>query len=458
MTKGWSPDYRISLLTDWRFWGRPAQIAPEGDWSIWSVRAGRGWGKTLTGSSWINERAMERPRWIAIVARTPAEARDVAIEGPGGLVKRRTPAPDLPPGWQGTYEPSKRRITWPNGSWATIYSDEEPDQLRGFSGDTAWLDEFGKFKHAEECWDNLMFGMREMSNDHPRTIITTTPRPIKILQQIEKLPGAVVTIGSSYENRKNLDKQWFERVIEHYEGTRLGRQEIYAEYLNDVLGALWSHVDIDKARIKESELPKLVRIVVAIDPPTSNNKNSSLAGICVAGIDKDRNGYVLADLSGQMTPAEWAATAVSAYEHYKADRIVAEANQGGDMVRHTIQTEKPSAAITLVHASKGKQARAEPIAALYEQGKVHHVGLLPDLEDQMTTWEPLTGMPSPDRLDAMVWALTDLILNDSGTMSWNEPTWMSTPRGVPGWGNGSMINARNPATVSGFEKPSRFPT
>jgi len=232
------------VLYDWNgFWARPKQLAPTGSWSTWVLRAGRGFGKTRTGAGWVHERAIEYPgRWIALVARTPADARDYMIEGPGGFLRNTHPK-DRP-----LYEVSKRRLTWPNGSWATIYSDEEPDQVRGFSGDTAWLDEFGKYQNPQETWTNLEFGMREASNDRPRKVVTTTPRPIPILKQIERLQSTVVVTGTSHENRSNLDPRWFEDTISRHQGTRIGRQEILAEILEDVAGALWTRAMLDRSR------------------------------------------------------------------------------------------------------------------------------------------------------------------------------------------------------------------
>jgi len=235
----------LDAFFDWRgTWARAKQLPPEGDWTTWVVRAGRAFGKTVAGACWVHERAMEHPgRWIALVARTPADARDYMIEGPGGILKNTHPR-ERP-----LYEVSKRRVTWPNRSWATIYSDEEPDQLRGFSGDTAWLDELCKFQNVADTWNNLQFGMREKSNDRPRVLVTTTPRPNPILTQIEHLPSTVVITGSSYENRKNLDPRWFEDVLQRYDGTRIGRQEINAEILDDVQGALWTRELLDRCRL-----------------------------------------------------------------------------------------------------------------------------------------------------------------------------------------------------------------
>jgi phage terminase large subunit-like protein len=217
------------LEYSWEFWGRPSQLPPAGDWLTWLILSGRGWGKTRTGGQWVHDRALEHDgRWIALVAKTPADARDYMVEGPGGILRNTHPAerPD--------YEPSKRRLTWPNGSWATIYSSEDPDQLRGFSGDTAWLDELAKYKNPRECWDNLEFGMREVSEDQPRKLVTTTPRPLPLLEEIEEDPDTHLYVGTSYENRANLSPVWFTKTLQKYEGTRLGQQEIHGIRLDDV--------------------------------------------------------------------------------------------------------------------------------------------------------------------------------------------------------------------------------
>jgi len=331
------------------------------------------------------------------------------IEGPGGLLKN-TPRSERP-----EYEPSKRRLTWPNGSWATIYSDGEPEQLRGFSGDTAWLDEFAKYRYPQAVWDNLQFGMREASVDMPRVLITTTPRPLALLRQIEAEPGSVVVTGSSYENRANLAPIWFERTIAKYEGTRFGRQEIYAEILGDVPGALWTRRNLDEYRVKEA--PPLERVVVAVDPAATSTEDANETGIVVAGIAPDqeghKHGFTLDDWTVKGSPDVWGRKAVAAYHFYEADRIVAESNQGGEMVSHVIRSVDRNVPVTLVHASRGKYIRAEPVSAIYEQGRVHHVGTLAELEDQMVEFTPESAADrskgvSPDRVDALVWAYTEL--------------------------------------------------
>jgi phage terminase large subunit-like protein len=331
------------------------------------------------------------------------------IEGPGGILM------NSPPKERPVYEPSKRRLTWPNGTWATIYSDGEPEQTRGFSGDTAWLDEFAKYRYPQIVWDNLQFGMREASADRPRQLITTTPRPLALLRTIEALPDTVVVTGSSYENRSNLDRKWFDKTIAQYEGTRFGRQEIHAEILDDVPGALWTRRNLDEYRVKEA--PDLERIVVALDPPATGNDGSNEAGIIVAGLatNKDgfKHGYTLDDWSTRGSPEEWGRRAVAAYHRYEADRIVAESNQGGEMVEHVIKSVDRDVPVTLVQATRGKYVRAEPVSALYEQGRIHHVGTFAELEDQMASFTPETSADrskglSPDRVDALVWAYSDL--------------------------------------------------
>lgn len=400
-----------ALEHDWRFWARPKQLPPDGNWRTWILRAGRGFGKTRAGAEWLHERAKaEDGRRMALVAQTPADARDYCIEGPGGLLQNRPWwCVQAGEGWP-NYEPSKRRITWPNGAQATIYSSEEPRQLRGFSGDTAWLDEFAKWTNPRECWDNLMFGMREASSDRPRICITTTPRPLKILQKVEAKDTTRVVTGSSYENRSNLDPTWFDEILADYEGTTLGRQELYAEILDEYPGALWSRELLDGAqRSPRKPLPDMERIVVAVDPAVTSGEDSDETGIVVCGKDGER-GYVLDDLTCRKSPDGWAKVVVGAYHDWQADRVVAETNNGGDLVESVLRTHDPAVSYRGVTASRGKRTRAEPVAALYEQGRVRHVVGLSALEDQMVTFLPDTK-ESPDRVDALVWGMTDLMIS-----------------------------------------------
>jgi phage terminase large subunit-like protein len=394
-----------ALLYDWRgFNARPDQVAPAGDWDIWLVLAGRGFGKTRTGAEWIREEvAAGRAGRIAIVAETAADARDVLVEGDSGILAVH-PKADRP-----AYEPSKRRLTWPNGATATLFNATEPDQLRGPQFDAAWIDELAKYRYARETWDMLQFGLR--LGQHPRQIVTTTPRPIELLKAIVAgSEGKVhITRGRTMDNRANLAASFMERITARYGGTRLGRQELDAEILGDLPGALWSLSQLDAYRLREA--PAMGRILVAVDPAVTATETSDEHGIIVAGLAQgEPRGVVLEDASLSGSPRDWASRAVSLYRSYAADGIVVEVNQGGDMVAHTIRTIDPTAKVIEVRASRGKHVRAEPIAALYEQGRVAHVGSFPDLENQMTqmTLAGYEGTGSPDRLDALVWALTAL--------------------------------------------------
>lgn len=394
---------------DWGWWGRCNQQAPKGDWRTWLLLAGRGFGKTRSGAECIRDQVIHhRRRRIALVAPTAADARDVMVEGESGLLAIG------PPQQRPQYEPTKRRLTWPNGAIATTYSADEPERLRGPQHDAAWCDEIASWRYPE-AWDMLMFGLR--LGPDPRVVVTTTPKPVKIIRELLTDPTTVVTRGSSYENRANLADAFFAQIIRKYEGTRLGRQEIEAELLDDVPGALWNRTRLEELRWPLSKsVPDLVRIVVAIDPATTSGEDADETGIIVAGKDGGGRGYVLADRSGHYTPTEWAQLAIALYRQHKADRIVAEVNNGGDMVEATLRMIDPNVPYTAVHASRGKVVRAEPVAALYEQqpGRVFHVGTFPTMEDQMcaftTDFDRKTAGFSPDRVDALVWALTDLLV------------------------------------------------
>jgi phage terminase large subunit-like protein len=399
---GFDADTAEAFLYDWRIWQRPKQATPPGDWTVWLILAGRGFGKTRTGSEWVREQVNSgRFRRVALVGPTAADVRDTMIEGDSGLLSV------FPPSERPTYEPSKRRITFYNGAVATSYSADEPDRLRGPNHDLAWCDELAAWRYPD-AWDMLVFGLRLGSR--PQALVTTTPRPTPIIRRLVERTDVVVTSGSTYENRSNLAPSFFDEIVARYEGTRLGRQELHAEILDDVEGAMWSRDMIEAARV--SSLPDLVRIVVAIDPATTSTESSAETGIVAVGVGENGDGYVLEDRSRRGSPHEWASEAIAAYHRLKADRIVAESNQGGDMIRHTLDTVERGIPIRLVHASRGKRIRAEPIAALYEQGRVHHVGSFPDLEDQLCSWVPDVSA-SPDRLDALVWALTELIVDGS---------------------------------------------
>jgi predicted phage terminase large subunit-like protein len=278
--------------------------------------------------------------------------------------------------------------------------------LRGPQHDAAWADEPAKWKYPLEAWDNLELGLR--LGDHPRIVATTTPRPIKLIRDLLKDRMTVVTRGSTYDNMANLAPSFFDRMVMKYENTRLGRQELYAELLEDVPGALWQRQTIDQHRVTRA--PDLVRIIVGIDPAMTSGEDANETGIIVVGKGRDRQAYVLDDLSCRLSPDGWARRAVSAYRRYRADRIVAEVNNGGDLVERVLRTVDPSVAYRAVRASRGKVVRAEPIAALYEQGRVHHVGLFAGLEDQLCVFAPDQYDGSPDRVDALVWCLSELML------------------------------------------------
>ena len=398
--RGLEPAGLERLLYDWRVWRRPKQATPPGDWSIWVILAGRGFGKTRTGAEWVREEVDRgNTRHIALVGATAADVRDTMIEGESGLMSV------FPPSERPRYEPSKRRVTFSNGAVATAFSADEPDRLRGPNHDLAWCDELAAWRYPD-AWDMLIFGLR--IGDHPRALVTTTPRPTPIIRNLVARPDVCVTRGSTFENRGNLAPSFFDEIVARYEGTRLGRQELHAEILDDVDGALWTRDLLEACRT--STMPDMRRIVVAIDPAASSKATSSETGIVACGVGDDGHGYVLEDRSLRGTPNEWASEAVASYHRLKADRIVAEANQGGDMIRHTLDTVERNIPIRLVHASRGKRVRAEPIAALYEQGRIHHVGMFADLEDQLCSWVP-DHSASPDRLDALVWALTELVVD-----------------------------------------------
>ena len=393
------------LMYDWVIWARDNQLDPglSNEKNIWLILAGRGWGKTRTGAEYVRQLVQEGYKRIALIAPTPADARDVMIEGESGLLS-------VCPEWEmPIYEPSKRRLTFPNGAIATVYSGYKPDQLRGPQHDAFWADELAAWQYLQETWDMLMFGLR-LGN--PRGIITTTPRPLPLIKELIKSKNVIVTRGSTYENRENLADAFFNAIIGKYEGTRLGRQELNAEILDDNPNALWNRKNIESNRVTKA--PDLKRIIIGVDPNASNTEKSDEIGIIAAGIDNDGIGYILEDLSMLGSPKEWGTTAITGYYKYKADRIVAEINQGGNMVEFVLRSIDKNIPYKGVYASKGKYTRAEPISALYEQNKVKHVGTFPKLEDEMCEWEP--GMDSPNRMDALVWALTELMLKDTGTL------------------------------------------
>lgn len=407
-----------ALQWDWQFWGRPEQILPDAYWFVWLILAGRGWGKTRTAVENIAELLRGStpftappgaPGLLSIVADSPFDMRQYSIDGPSGFLHVG------PPEYRPLYEPSKKTLTWPNGAKALLFSAEDPETLRGASGSFFWWDELAKSRYAEEGWSNMLFGMRE---GNPRGIVTTTPRPTKLIKELRARKSTNLTVGSTWDNRANLSPIFYTEVIEPLIGTRKGRQEIDAEILDDVPGALWTRAMIDAALISKDKVPDLQQVSVAIDPSGTDGDeeaDNDDVGIVAAGKGVDGHAYVLADRTCNLSPAGWARRAVDTYKDVEADRIVAEVNYGGAMVEAVIRTADPKVPFRIVHASRGKVARAEPVAALYEQGKIHHVGSFGALEDEMCafTRDGYVGDRSPNRADALVWVLTDLMLGKS---------------------------------------------
>lgn len=393
-----------ALEYDWSLWARPSQLPPQGDWRTWLVLAGRGFGKTRTGAEWIRAQVDAGRDRIALVGPTAADCRDVMVEGESGLLKV------FPKDQRPTYRPSLRRVEFHTGAHATTYSAAEPDRLRGPQHEIAWADEVGAWT-APEALDMLSLGLR--LGPMPRLVVTTTPKPSDTIRQLIAQQDIAITTGSTFDNSLNLPPSFIDQIKQRYEGTRLGRQELYAEVLTDVPGALWTREMIDPFRLPPN-MSELQRVVIAVDPAISSRDTSDETGIIVAGIDRQQHGYVLADLSVKASPDTWARRIVAAYQQYGADRIVAEVNQGGDMVETVLRTVDPNIPYRSVRASRSKSVRAEPVAALYEQKRIHHCGVFDRLEDQMLTFVPdMPTAKSPDRVDAMVYAFTDLILSQT---------------------------------------------
>lgn len=459
-----APERFLDLIYDWEFWGRENQQWPEGDWLTWLLLAGRGFGKTRTGSEACHRVAKRYPGCIiGIVGRTAGDTRDILVEGPAGLLATADPRFGL------HYEPSKLQLTYrgiegPDGRPSIIktFGADEPRKLRGANTHFVWADELAAYEDPDDVWSQIRLGLRLPRKPwwpddfKARAVVTTTPLAIPIIRKLVKDPRVYVTRGSSYDNQQNLNEGFFEEIIQ-FDGTRLGRQEVYGEILEDVPGALWKPHFIDKHRLKADLLPDgILKSCVAIDPAASahgqlkldasgqvkgGKKDSNFTGIvvCAAGDPpgtpthdigateshsrvraallrlQRMHGYVLADASMQGTPDQWARAAVRLYHEFECNYIVAEANQGGDMVKSVIRTIDSAVDVRLVHATKNKQTRAEPIVALYEQGRIHHIGKFPDLENQMLTWDPNLERYSPDRIDALVWGMHSLLVRKRPT-------------------------------------------
>jgi predicted phage terminase large subunit-like protein len=424
-----------ALAYEWRFWARPNQIVPSDDgWFIWLAKPGRGWGKTRAGSEFIRERVESgKAKYIALVNDTARDTRAIMVEGQDGIIAKS------PPWCKPVYEPGKSRLKWPKtgGPWAGaeayLYSAEAPEILRGPQHDTAWCDELAKWQNLRKvdkeggtAWDNLLLGMRI---GDPRVAVTTTPRAVPLIRDLIKNPKVRVVDGSTFENSANLSQVFYDNVIAPLEKTRLGRQEVYGHLLEDTEGALWTRQMIDAA-LAPRHVPPMKRVVVAIDPAVSSTEQSDETGIVVAGLGIDDHGYVLEDASGKYSPDGWARRAVGLYLKHQADKIVAEVNNGGDLVGYTLRSVGQHVPFKALHASRGKRTRAEPVSILYEQGKIHHTRAFPEMEDQLCTWDTNGGENSPDRLDALVWALTELMLERTQAVAsitvdnaWQRSKW-----------------------------------
>ncbi|MFD1912143.1 DNA-packaging protein [Halodurantibacterium flavum] len=425
---GLSDEALMALPWLWEFWAQPHQLPPEGAWKTWVILGGRGAGKTRAGAEWVRAevegaRPLDpgRSRRVALIGETFDQVRDVMVFGDSGLLA--SSPPDRKPVWEAT----RRRLVWPNGAVAQAFSAHEPEHLRGPQFDAAWVDELAKWKRGEEVWDMLQFALR--LGENPRQVVTTTPRNVAVLKQVLMNPSTVTTHAATEANRAWLAESFLDEVRTRYAGTRMGRQELDGELLEDAEGALWTLGGLEEARIGKA--PVLDRVVVAVDPPVTGHNGSDACGIVVAGVvtkgpPADWKAYVLEDASvSGKSPAEWARAAVAAMERHGAERLVAEVNQGGDLVESVVRQVAPLVPYRAVRASRGKAARAEPVAALYEQGRVHHLRGLAALEDQMCqmTARGYEGRGSPDRVDALVWALHELMIGPA--RDWRRPQMRS---------------------------------
>ena len=402
------------LYIDWIETARPTQLTPFGSWHIWLILAGRGWGKTRTGAMDTMLFALRNPESrVAVVTPTFGDLRRVAFEGVSGILKH-IPQECLMLGRGQGYNASASEIRLHNGSIIMGFSSTEPDRLRGPQFHRAWCDELAAWRYPD-AFDQLMFALR--LGEDPKCVITTTPKPTPLVRQLLERDDVKLTRGSTFENEANLAASTLEMLKQRYEGTRLGRQELYAEVIDAMEGALWRPALIDDARIDRNEQVDFQKIIVAIDPAVTSHADSDETGIVVVGKGGQNQYYVLEDKSGKYSADEWGRMAITAYHEWQADIIVAEVNNGGDLVERLIRGIDPNVPYRSVHASRGKMVRAEPIAAMYEQRRVHHMGVFSELESQMCTYTGDRPKPSPDRLDALVWGLTELS-KSSGTASW----------------------------------------
>jgi phage terminase large subunit-like protein len=393
------------MYNSWEFWARPKQILPKGDWLTWFIVSGRGFGKTRTGAEAVRQWVREGYKRIALIGQTKSDVRDTMLFGESGLMTV-CQNDDNPP----EYIASKRVVRWANGAQAFLYSGDEPEQMRGPQHEKGWVDELAKFKKAEECWDNFILGLR--LGDNPQCVCTTTPKPLQLIKELLNDEETYVTTGSTYENYGNLSHKFIKHVVKKYEGTKLGKQELWGRLLEDIEGALWKWDLLNQLRVKAA--PPLKRIIVAIDPAATSKETSDETGIIAAGLGHDGNAYILSDVTNIYTPTDWAKAAINEYKRLRADKVVAETNNGGEMVETVLRVVDPTIPYHSVWAARGKYVRAEPVAGLYEQHRVFHVCQNPDdfnaLEVEMTEWVPAEAKKSPNRVDALVWAISELML------------------------------------------------
>lgn len=414
----------LALPYLFEFWALDHQLPPQGDWRTWVIMGGRGAGKTRAGAEWVRRevegsrpRDPGRSRRVALVGETIEQVREVMVLGDSGIIA--CSPPDRMPVWEAT----RKRLVWPNGAVAQVFSAHEPESLRGPQFDAAWVDELAKWKKAEDAWDMLQFGLR--LGETPRQVVTTTPRNVSVLKRILDNPSTVLTSAPTEANRAFLADSFLAEVRARYAGTRLGRQELDGILLEDAEGAMWTQSMLQAAQV--DKVPEFDRIVVAVDPPVTGHGASDECGIIVvgaktSGAPQGWTACVIEDATIQgASPRGWAEAALAAMARHGAERLVAEVNQGGDMVESVVRQVDPIVPFKAVRASRGKAARAEPVAALYEQGRVNHVRGLGKLEDQMClmTVRGFEGKGSPDRVDALVWALHELIIDPSS--KWQRP-------------------------------------
>lgn len=418
MTKYSEESQKKATLNYIKYWklARDKQVTPLGDWNVWLILAGRGFGKTWTGAYDIVNYAMTHPNTIsAVLAPTFGDLRRVCFEGVSGI-NQLIPQECYFNSKASGYNRSTSEIKLWNGSKIVGFSASEPDRLRGSQYHRAWCDELAAWRYPE-AYDQLQFGLRLGKN--PQVVITTTPRPTPIIKELMKRAedDVYVTQGSTFENKQNLAQSALKQFVDRYEGTRLGRQELYAEILDDFEGALWNYTMLEDCRVTKEHLPEMTKIIVSIDPAVTANANSDETGIIVTALGEDERYYVLEDKTGKYSPDEWGRVAIELFYRYNANMIVAEVNNGGDLVERLLRSIERNIPYKSVHATRGKMVRAEPISALYEQGKVYHLGTFPKLEEQMCSFTGDNRGASPDRLDALVWGLTELSISNG------KPIW-----------------------------------